>query len=160
MIHQHHHEPQWMPSLLFVTLHDICLQFASLHLPLSMASPPFRPSLAKYLTSASFSISPFGSLFITRLTRVSPTPVFLPTRTKSGHWISFAKDRVTKSLGRSSQAIHRRSSSVHQSEMPFRALQTGGLLHCNGKDLRPLSHLNHLFMMLPLLMKNLVSCLL
>ena len=113
---------------------------------------PLRPSLDRFLTSCSFSISLSGSLFTTRLTRVNLTPVSLPTPMKGRASASvLPRTKETSSLGRSLPLILRRSSSLHISEVPFQPPLTRGLLCCKGSNTRLVSHQNLLFKPLPLL---------
>ena len=120
---------------------------------------PFRPSLGKYLISASFFIPPFGSLFITRLIRVSLTPVFLHIPMKSMDiGLALLKINGISSLGRFSQMILRRFSSSPVSAVPPELPPIRSSLCNMGRDKRLTSHPTLLFMMLPCLMKTLASC--
>ena len=124
--------------------------FLSLHLPLLMASPPCRPSLDKLLTSASFPISPFGSLVYYKADQSKPDFCF-PSQSNE-KWVSFAEDQgdqfTWKILTSNTEKI---LIFVHLSEVPFRPPLTRGSLCCKGRDTRLISHQNPLFMMLPLL---------
>ena len=101
MLHQHHHEPQWLPSVLLATFQTYACHLLNVTVSPTLGgwlSPIFRPSLDKYLISASFFISDFWSLFITlfitRLIKVSQTPIFLHIPMKSVPiGLVFAEDR-------------------------------------------------------------------
>ena len=130
----------------------------SLHLLLLAKSP--LQALTGQVPDISFLLHfTFVSQFITRLTRVTPTPSFCPNPMRSVATGSvLQRTRGTNSLGRSAPLILRRSSYVCLSEVPFRLPPTRGSLCCQGRDTRLISHQNLFFVMLPLLMKNLASC--
>ena len=114
MLDQHHYEPQWLPTPLdgYFAWPMLVICLMSLHLPLLLALPPFNPSLDKYLIAASFFISPFGSLFITRLIKLTLTPIFLHSPMKSVDiGLVLLTIKGINLLGRFSQMIPRRSSS-------------------------------------------------
>ena len=107
----------------------------SQHLTLFVASPLFLPSLDKYLISVSFFISHFGSLFITRLTKVSLTPTCLQIPMKSmAIGLVLQKTKRTNLLGRFPQMIPRGFSSDQLSAVPPTLPPTRDSLCHMGRD--------------------------